>query len=185
MLIRGCDDAAYVLARFDAGSEEAMVAKMNEYAKYACMETNYTDLYGYAEDQYTTGMDTLFLLKRMLSDPCLSKIWSTKSYTFHFSDTGEEETVQTTNYLFDNQTIPEFYDVRVTGGFAYYRGTANAVCTARLEDGRDILFILLGAQRKFQDNGWQPEYWGNFEEVEKLINTVFGAMRSKPPQFAN
>lgn len=185
MLIRGCDDAAYVLARFDAGSEEAMVAKMNEYAKYACMETNYTDLYGYAEDQYTTGMDTLFLLKRMLSDPCLSKIWSTKSYTFHFPDTGEEETVQTTNYLFDNQTIPEFYDVRVTGGFAYYRGTANAVCTARLEDGRDILFILLGAQRKFQDNGWQPEYWGNFEEVEKLINTVFAAMQSKPPQFAN
>lgn len=59
MLIRGGDDAAYALARFAAGSEEAMVAKMNAYVKYACMDTNYTDLYGYAEGQYTTGMDTI------------------------------------------------------------------------------------------------------------------------------
>ena len=185
MLLRGSDDAAYALARFDAGSEEAMVAKMNDYVKDACKDTNYTDLYGYGENQYTTGMDTLILLRQMLSDPCLSKIWSTRAYTFHFPDSGEEYTIQTTNYLFDNFTIPEFYDVRVTGGFAYYRGTANMVCTARLEDGREILFILLGAQRKFMDNGWQVGYYGNYEEMGELINAVFAAMYSKPNQFAN
>ena len=184
MLLRGADDATYALARFAAGSEEEMVAKMNEYVKYACMDTNYTDLYGYAEGQYTTGMDTIFLVNRMLQNPCLSKIWQAREYTAIFPDNGEEYTGYTSNFLFDNCTIPEFYDVRVTGGFAYYRGTASAVCTAR-KDGKDVLFVILGAQRHFAENGWQLEYYGNHEEMESLINTVFEAMDSDPPQFAN
>lgn len=184
MLIRGGDDAAYALARFDAGSEEEMVAKMNEYVKYACMDTNYTDLYGYADGQYTTGMDTIFLITRMLQDPCLSKIWQTRDYTARFPDTGEEYTGHTSNYLFDSRTIPEFYDVRVTGGFAYYRGTASAVCTAR-KDGKDVLFVILGAEREFMENGWQLKRFGNFEEMESLIHTVFEAMDGYPVQFAD
>lgn len=184
MLLRGGDDAAYALARFAAGSEEEMVAKMNEYVKYACMDTNYTDLYGYAEGQYTTGMDTIFLVNRMLQNPCLSKIWQAREYTAIFPDNGEEYTGYTSNYLFDNRTIPEFYDVRVTGGFAYYRGTASAVCTAR-KDGKDVLFVILGAQRRFAENGWQVKYYGNYEEMGSLINTVFEAMDSYPVQFAD
>ncbi|MCI7020674.1 MAG: hypothetical protein MR913_12915 [Clostridiales bacterium] len=184
MLLRGADDATYALARFAAGSEEEMVAKMNEYVKYACMDTNYTDLYGYAEGQYTTGMDTIFLVNRMLQNPCLSKIWQAREYTAIFPDNGEEYTGYTSNYLFDNCTIPEFYDVRVTGGFAYYRGTASAVCTAR-KDGKDVLFVILGAQRRFAENGWQVKYYGNYEEMGSLINTVFEAMDSYPVQFAD
>lgn len=184
MLLRGGDDAAYALARFAAGSEEAMVAKMNAYVKYACMDTNYTDLYGYAEGQYTTGMDTIFLITRMLQDPCLSKIWQARDYTAIFPDNGEEYTGYTSNYLFDNRTIPEFYDVRVTGGFAYYRGTASAVCTAR-QDGKDVLFVILGAEREFMENGWQLKRFGNFEEMESLIHTVFEAMDGYPVQFAD
>lgn len=184
MLLRGGDDAAYALARFDAGSEDAMVEKMNAYVKYACMDTNYTDLYGYAEGQYTTGMDTIFLITRMLQDPCLSKIWQARDYTAIFPDNGEEYTGYTSNYLFDNRTIPEFYDVRVTGGFAYYRGTASAVCTAR-QDGKDVLFVILGAEREFMENGWQLKRFGNFEEMESLIHTVFEAMDGYPVQFAD
>lgn len=184
MLIRGGDDAAYALARFDAGSEDAMVEKMNAYVKYACMDTNYTDLYGYTEGQYTTGMDTIFLINRMLQNPCLSKIWQTWDYTVFFPDNGEEYTGYTSNYLFDNCTIPEFYDVRVTGGFAYYRGTASAVCTAR-KDGKEVLFVILGAEREFMENGWQLKKYGNFEEMGSLINTVFEAMDGYPVQFAD
>lgn len=184
MLIRGADDAAFALARFDAGSEDAMVEKMNAYVKYACMDTNYTDLYGYAEGQYTTGMDTIFLITRMLQNPCLSKIWGARDYTAIFPDNGEEYTGYTSNYLFDNRTIPEFYDVRVTGGFAYYRGTASAVCTAR-KDGKEVLFVILGAERKFMENGWQVKSFGNYDEMENLINTVFEAMDGYPVQFAD
>ena len=173
MLIRGCDDAAYALARFDAGSEEAMVSKMNQYAESLCQDTFYTDLYGHAEGQYTTGADTMRLVSRMLQNDCLSRIWSTRSYTCRFPDNGEEYTVYTANYILDNATIPEFYDVRVTGGFAFFRGTASCICTAR-QDGKDVLCVILGAERKFQENGWQLESYGNFEEMCQLLNAVLG-----------
>lgn len=174
MLIGGCDDAAYVLARFDAGSEEAMVEKMNHYAKYACMDTHYTDLYGYAGGQYTTGYDTLFLVNRMLENPCLARIWQQTGYTLRFPDGGEEYTVHTTNYMLDNCTLWQFYDLRVTGGFALYRGTANMVCTA-MQDGKEVVCIVLGAERKFAENGWMVEYYGNFEETAELLNHIFAA----------
>ena len=172
MLMCGYDDAAYCLARFDAGSEEAMVAKMNEYVKYACMDTVYTDLYGYAEEQYTTGYDTLLLVNRMLENPCLAAIFQKTTLILSQPD-GKNHTFSTGNYLMDNRNVAKFYDERVTGGFAWYRGLADLVCTAE-QDGREVICILLGAERKFQDNGWVVDYWGNFEEAATLLNAVLG-----------
>ena len=74
--------------------------------------------------------------------------------------------------------------MRGIGGFVYYRGTASAVFTAR-KDGKDVLFVILGAQRRFAENGWQVKYYGNYEEMGSLINTVFEAMDSYPVQFAD
>ncbi|MGN1002733.1 MAG: hypothetical protein ACI4PC_08165, partial [Oscillospiraceae bacterium] len=70
-------------------------------------------------------------------------------------------------------TIPEFYDLRVTGGFDFYRGTASSVCTAQ-QDGKKVLCILLGAERKIKENGWQVVYYGNYEEACQLLNAVLG-----------
>lgn len=177
MLLRGYDDAAYALALFDAGSEEAMVEKMNEWVHgIACLDTYYTDVYGLAEGQYTTAFDTLMLANRALENPCLAQIWSKTQLTLHFPGSGEAYTVATTNYMIDNQTIPDFYDARVTGGFGYYAysgGFADLVCTAKQGD-RDVICILLDAQRKFHENGWSVAYYGNFEEMGALLNTVLG-----------
>lgn len=181
MLLSDLDYPAYALALFDAGSEEAMVAKMNEYVKFACMDTHYTDLYGYADGQHTTAMDTLFLVNRMLENPTLTEIWSQIQHTVP-ADTDRE--YYTRNYMLDNHVIPEFYDLRVTGGFANYQETGNMVCTAK-QDGKELLFVLLGAERKFADNGWQVLYFGNYDEMGSLIDTIFEAMRSEPAQFAD
>ena len=45
--------------------------------------------------------------------------------------------------------------------------------------------MILGAQRHFAENGWQLEYYGNYEEMGELINAVFASMQSKLNQFAN
>lgn len=47
------------------------------------------------------------------------------------------------------------------------------VCTAKQGD-RDVICILLDAQRKFHENGWSVAYYGNFEEMGALLNTVLG-----------
>ena len=142
----------------------------------ACLDTYYTDVYGLAEGQYTTAFDTLMLVNRALENPCLAQIWSKTQLTLHLPDSGEEYTVATTNYMIDNQIIPEFYDSRVIGGFAYYGhslGFADLVCTAKQGD-RDVICILLDAERKFHENGWSVAYYGNFEEMDALLNTVLG-----------
>lgn len=172
MLMCGYDDAAYCLSRFDAGSEEAMVAKMNEYVKYACMDTVYTDLYGYAEEQYTTGYDTLLLVNRVLENPCLSRIWQKTTLTLSYPG-GKTHTFNTGNYLMDNRNVTKFQVDRVTGGFAWYRGLADLVCTAE-QEGREVVCVLLGAERKFQDNGWVVDYWGSFEEASTLLDAILG-----------
>lgn len=172
MLMQGIDEAAYALARFDAGSEEAMLEKMNALAKAVGSDTRYTDIYGVASGQYTTASDTLNLLNRALTNPGFAQIWTRTSVTLTISGTGEEHTVLTRNYLMSDQTIPEFYDLRVTGGVDYFRGQGNILCTAR-EDGREVLCAVLGAQREYADNGWQILYYGDYLEMGGLLNAVF------------
>lgn len=169
-LIGNYKDAVYALARFDAGSEKAMVEKMNALTNTICQSTHFTDIYGMADGQYTTAYDVLALTTRMLEDPCLSQIWQTKEYTLHFPD-NEERTVYTTNYMMDAHIIPEFYDTRITGGVASYRGTGSVISTAQ-QDGRSVLCVLLGAERKFKENGWAVECYGNFNEMAALLNTI-------------
>ena len=174
MLMRGIDEAAYALARFDAGSEKAMVEKMNALAKSVGSDTRYTDIYGVASGQYTTASDTLNLLNRALANPGFAQIWTRKTLPLTMPGTGEEKTVFSQNYLMDDQTIPEFYDLRVTGGLAFWRGQGNILCTAR-ENGREVLCVLLGAQREYADNGWQILYYGDYQEMGGLLNAVFAS----------
>lgn len=172
MLMRGIDEAAYALARFDAGSEEAMLEKMNALAKAAGSDTRYTDIYGVASGQYTTAGDTLKLLNRALTNPGFAQIWTRKNLSLTMPGTGEEKTIFSQNYLMDDQTIPEFYDLRVTGGFDFFRGQGNILCTAR-QDGREVLCAVLGTQRELADNGWQILYYGDYQEMGGLLNAVF------------
>ena len=37
----------------------------------------------------------------------------------------------------------------------------------------DIVCVILGATRRYYDNGWQVEYYGNFDESIELIGYVF------------
>lgn len=167
-------DVSFVLARFDAGSEDAMVEKMNALVGQLCQDTHFTDIYGIAKDQYTTGQDTLLLVNRALENPCLRRIWTKTQLTLSPSE-GEERTVYTANYMRSMQTIPEFFDLRVTGGFSRsYNLVDDMVCTAKDGD-RQIICVLLGAQREVDENKpWLCKYYANFEETAALLNTVLG-----------
>ena len=170
MLTANSSDAALALMRFDSGSEAAMVEKMNALASRICHDTHYVDLSGQGEGQYTTAYDTMLLVERILENPCLSKIWETTQYTLHFSDTEKTYTDYTHNYLLDDHILLQFYDPRVTGGFA---SQLNMAVTAG-QSGQEVICILLGAEPKFNDEtSYVVEYWGAFEEMGALLNTIF------------
>lgn len=167
-------DVSFALARFDAGSEDAMVEKMNALVGQFCQDTHFTDIYGIAKDQYTTGQDTLLLVNRALENPCLRRIWTKTQLTLSPPE-GEERTVYSANYMRSMRTLPEFFDLRVTGGFSrsYYL-IDDMVCTAK-EGDRQVICVLLGAQREADEKKtWLCKYYANFEETSALLNTVLG-----------
>ena len=177
LMMTGSYDTAYALAIHTAGSEAAMVEKMNAVAQQYCAQTNYKDLYGSAEGQYTTAADTLRLVQALLAEPCLRSIWSCPSMTLDLPGK-EDVTFHTQNFLLDNWTIPEFYDTRVTGGIAATRlqdgGSFDSICTAG-DSGREMICIVLGAKRVMDpDMSWKVHRFGNHEEMAALLNTVLG-----------
>lgn len=75
LLIASADNVAHVLARWDAGSSEAFVAKMNAEAKALGMtNTRFTDPSGLDAKTVSTADDLLLLAKAALSSPQLVAI---------------------------------------------------------------------------------------------------------------
>lgn len=164
-------DAICALARFDAGSEEAMVEKMNSFVSSICPNTHFTDLYGFTDGQYTTAQDLLTLVDLALKDPVISKLWEVTILLLD-PDLQEDSLYPTRNYMMDTTVTTAFYDPRVTGGFASIN---DLVITAK-EDGQELICILLGAERRMDEEiSYIVTYYGNFEEMGTLLNTVFDA----------
>ena len=180
MLLMGQDDSAYALAVSVFGSVDQAVEKMNAWVQRICYdEAQFTDLYGVADDQFITISGLRSLILQALKSPTLKEIWQSPEYTV--PSTGE--TVFSRNFL-----LPGTLDVRgvtpdsrVTGGFASCAGgLADAAVTAAC-DGRQLVCIVLGAPRVSHSvdaenpNSYEVvDYWGNHEEMEKLLNKAFG-----------
>lgn len=173
LLLQSSQDPGYPLARLAAGSEEAMVAKMNEYVGQFCRDTSFTDVYGVAQGQYTTARDTLLLVNRVLENPCLANIWAKTELALHYPTSGEETVCGSSNYLLGMSIIPDYYDSRVTGGFARtFNLVDDLVCTAQQGD-RNILCLVLGGQREVDEaKTWMCTYYAGLEETAALLNTV-------------
>ena len=79
-------------------------------------------------------------------------------------------TLRDTVVLIDDSTIQDFFNNRVTGGMqSYHENTgASIACTAEY-NGMSFVAVVLGAVRTFAENGWQPLNYGNFNEMNELL----------------
>ena len=82
LLLESGNDAAYTLAVFCAGSEEAFVRLMNEEAeKLKLFDTHFANPHGLsAENHYTSARDLAFLTKNAMENDIFREIVSTKTY---------------------------------------------------------------------------------------------------------
>lgn len=75
LLIRSANNMAFTLARWDAGSIAAFVAKMNAGASQLSMtQTHYVDVSGYDPGSVSTPADSLKVAARGLADPTFAAI---------------------------------------------------------------------------------------------------------------
>ncbi|MFD5316170.1 D-alanyl-D-alanine carboxypeptidase family protein, partial [Streptomyces sp. NPDC127098] len=81
IMIASANNVARLLARWDAGSEEAFVDKMNETAAELGMEnTTYTDPSGLNSDTVSTAEDQVLLGRAAMEDPVFREIVGSFSY---------------------------------------------------------------------------------------------------------
>ncbi|WP_301175463.1 D-alanyl-D-alanine carboxypeptidase family protein [Actinomadura geliboluensis] len=81
LLIISANDVAHELARWDSGSEQAFVAKMNAAAAELGMTaTRYTDPSGYDSGTVSTAADQVKLLKAAMGLPEFAEIVNNRSY---------------------------------------------------------------------------------------------------------
>lgn len=82
MLIPSGNNAARLLARWDAGSERAFVGKMNALAaKLGMKNTTYTGSSGYESTTVSTAVDQLKLARQAMKNPVLRDIVATAKIT--------------------------------------------------------------------------------------------------------
>ena len=91
----------------------------------------------------------------------------------------EARDITTQNYLIGENIVAKYYDTRVDGGLASYTDKAGAsiVCSAQ-NNQLSLVLVILGAERKFADNGWLPTYYGNFDEMIELLEFSFNGFKS-------
>ena len=179
MLLANEKDSTYALARSVFGNTASAVKKMNEVTMDICgTDPTFGDIYGEISGSFLIT-DLAKLINAMLAEPLLNKIWCASSYTV----LATQELVYSTNALLVGN--PTGYhgiaqDDRVTGGLTSVSGDyADMAVTAEYQ-GKRVLCILTGALRITHPYGDDPnsysvvDYWGNYEETEKLLNIAFG-----------
>lgn len=179
MLLANEKDSAYALARSVFGNTASAVKKMNEVTMDICgTDPTFGDIYGEISGSFLIT-DLAKLINAMLAEPLLNKIWCASSYTVPAT----QELVYSTNALLVGN--PTGYhgiaqDDRVTGGLTSVSSDyADMAVTAEYQ-GKRVLCILTGALRITHPYGDDPnsysvvDYWGNYEETEKLLNIAFG-----------
>ncbi|ROR42548.1 D-alanyl-D-alanine carboxypeptidase family protein [Kitasatospora cineracea] len=96
MLLPSANNVARLLARWDAGSQEAFVARMNaEAARLGMTGTTYTGASGVEESTVSTAVDQLVLAREAMKDPVLRATVALRSTTLP----GRDEPLRNTNTL--------------------------------------------------------------------------------------
>lgn len=171
LLLESANDAAIVLAEHISGNQQGFLVLMNDWVKsIGCTNTEFGNVHGLSNaTSYTTARDMVRIVMEATKDEDFKKIFGTAKYTVPETNRSPERPLITTNYLIDQSIIPQFFDTQVTGGKEHAEGAfASLVCTATY-DKMDLVCVVLGATRVFAENGWSVISYGNFNEMNELL----------------
>ena len=182
LLLINANDAAVALAHHVSGSSAAFLELMNKRVKQmGCTNTEFGNVSGlYTAVSNSTARDMARIVVEATKNASFKEIFGAKSYQIPDTNMiqGRAE-FKTQNYMIDDSTIQDFFDSRVTGGFASYYESygASIVCTAEYKN-MNYVAVILGATRTFAENGWQPVNYGNFNEMSTLLEYGFNSFKT-------
>ncbi|MGW0879949.1 D-alanyl-D-alanine carboxypeptidase [Streptomyces sp. NPDC002671] len=168
ILIASANNVARLLARWDAGSEQAFVAKMNAAAKKLGMtNTTYTDPSGLTHSTVSTAVDQVKLAKAAMTLPAFREVAAMMSYT-------DYKGVYRSNW---NQLVGHNNVVGIKTGTTT-SALGNLVFAAKQQTGGETRTIV-GAVLRQPAGG--PEHTilsAALDSSDKLIRAAQGALKS-------
>ena len=183
MILHGANDAAIALAEFVSGNQESFVSVMNaRVKKMGCTDTVFGNVHGLdTAEQTTTARDMTKIMVEATKNEIIRDLLFTRKYKVPETNRSKARAFDCQNYLISEAVTPKFYQEEVTGGLASYTQLAGAglACTAKYKD-LDYVCVILGATRLFEpDKAWKASYYGNFDEMVKLLEYAAAGYRVK------
>lgn len=177
LLLDSANDAAVALAEHVAGTTEAFKQMMNQRVQeIGCTNTEFGNISGIDNvTQYSTARDMARIVLEATANETFVKIWGAPEYTIPATNmTDEARSIKTQNYLISDRILQQFVDERVTGGLAAYHETSGAglACTTNYKD-MELVCVIMGATREFEENGWRVKSYGNFNEMNDMIQYIY------------
>lgn len=175
MVLASANDAAISIADHIAGNEAAFVKLMNDYvARIGCTSTKFENCHGQKNEGYTTARDLARIMEHCIRSADFVELFAANKYTVPETNKSDERALKSTNYLREQTIVPNLNDVRVTTGKQSYASATGAhlVCTAE-DNGMEMIVVLLGCNRKFNEKSGVASYYGNFEEAKVLLNYCY------------
>ena len=177
MIMTWANDASVTIAESVAGSQEKFVQMMNQWVKDAgCSSTMFTNVHGISSvEAKSTARDMARIYHKACRNSKFKELLATTAYEIAPTNKTEKaRKLQANNYLMEEYILNRYNYEGVTTGFAPYGENygGHLVCTAETK-GMSFVIVLLGAERTFASNGWQPTYYGNYEEAWDLLDFAF------------
>lgn len=177
LLLDSANDAAVALAEHVAGTTEAYKQMMNQRVQQiGCTNTEFGNISGIDNaTHYSTARDMARIVLEATANETFAKIWGAPEYDIPATNmTDEVRSIKTQNYLISDRILQQFVDERVTGGLAAYHETSGAglACTTNYKD-MELVCVIMGATREFEENGWRVKSYGNFNEMNDMIQYIY------------
>lgn len=183
LILESANDAALVIAEYIAGSENSFVMLMNERLKQlGCNNTNVTTCTGMSDPlQYTTARDLAKIMMAAREHEFFVEAFGAKTYEIAPTNKNEEtRKVESGNHLRYELVLPQYNDVRVTGGIPSYISDAGAsIAFTAEDDGMLLICVLMGCTRTNYPNSWRVQYYGNFDEALDILDFAFSGYHIK------
>lgn len=181
MMVGSGNDAAVILADHVLGSQQAFVAEMNSYAKdLGCNNTNFTNVHGLHDDeQYTTARDVARVVAHAIQNEQFCEVFGAKYYTVPETNKSEVRNLSSQNYLMNNDSVIDYFDERVIGsriGTTSDR-TRNVASVAQVNDMK-LVCVVMGAESKYEDDGYSIRVHGGYDETTKLLDLGFNGYKT-------
>lgn len=152
LMLPSADDAAAILARVDAGSVTAFVAKMNQTAaKLGMRHTHYQDSSGVSSKGYSTVTDLLHLTEAAMAMPAFRQLVGTQSVK-----AGPFGRLVNLNRLLKQPGI-----IGVKTGWTTAAGSCLVFARRLSQTGLTLYGVVLG----------EPSFSGMFSDVSQLLAT--------------